>query len=261
MKYKIYVITQEDIFVIPRNIELLIQSEKVNLCGVATVHTKNSLSSKKDLLIKSFGLKSLIKFGSKYFLNKVYDFLDLLTNGKLLKNKRSIRALTRKYNIPLERTQNVNNKSFIEYLKTLELDLIVSFSAPSIFKEELLDIPKAGCINLHCSYLPKYSGILPSFWVLYYDEKETGVTIHYMDNKIDNGEILAQQKVKISSSISWLDLIINTKRIGGELMIDVLSNLDSYVSQIKRNEVNHEYYHSWPTSKQFKELGKKRKLA
>jgi len=258
---KIYIITQEDMFVIPRNIELLIKSGKVNLCGVATVHTKNSLSSKKDLLIKSFGLKSLMKFGSKYFINKVYDILDLMTNGRLLNKKRSIRALTRKYNIPLERIQNVNNKSFIDYLKTLELDLIVSFSAPSIFKEELLNIPKEGCINLHCSYLPQYSGILPSFWVLYYDEKETGVTVHYMDNKIDNGKILAQQKVEISPSTSWLDLIIKTKRIGGELMIDVLSNLESYVSQIKRNEVNHDFYHSWPTPKQFKELGKKRKLA
>ena len=248
-------------FVIPRNIELLIKCEQVNLCGVATVHTKNSLSNKKDLLVKSFGLVSLMKFGSKYFINKLYDFFDLLTNGRLLNNKRSIRALTRKYNIPLERTQNVNNKGFIEYLKTLELDLIVSYSAPSIFNEELLNIPKDGCINLHCSYLPQYSGILPSFWVLYHDEKETGVTIHYMDNMIDNGKILAQQKVEISPSISWLDLIIKTKRIGGELMIDVLSNLDSYVCQIKRNEVNHDFYHSWPTPKQFKELGQKRKLA
>ena len=258
---RIYIITQEDMFVIPRNIELIIKSGKVNLCGVATVHTKNSLSSKKDLLVKSFGIKSLMKFGSKYLINKAYNVLDLLTNRRLLNNKRSIRALTRKYNIPLKKTQNVNNNGFIEYLKTLKLDLIVSFSAPYIFKEELLNIPKEGCINLHCSYLPKYSGILPSFWVLYYDEKETGVTIHYMDSKIDNGKILAQQKVQISPSISWLDLIIKTKRIGGELMIDVLSNFDSYVSQIKRNEVNHDFYHSWPTPKQFKELGRKRKLA
>lgn len=258
---RIYIITQEDMFVIPRNIELLIKSGKVNLCGVATVHTKNSLSSKKDLLVKSFGLKSLMKFGLKYLISKGYDFFDLLANGRLLKNKRSIRALTKKYNIPLEKVQNVNNRSFIDCLKNLELDLIVSFSAPFIFKEELLNIPKKGCINLHCSYLPKYSGILPSFWVLYYDEKETGVTIHYMDSKIDNGKILAQQKVEISPSISWLDLIIKTKEVGGNLMVNVLLNLDSYVSQIKRNEVNHDFYHSWPTPKQFKELERKRKLA
>lgn len=258
---KIYIITQEDTFAIPRNIQLLLETKDIEIKGIATVHTKNSLSNKKSLLIKSFRFTSLLKFTWKIFWNKMLNLSDIIFRGRLLANKKSILALTKKYNIPLKRITDVNNIEFIRELEKMQLDIIVSFSAPSIFKEELLNIPKEGCINLHCSYLPYYSGILPSFWVLYYDEKETGVTIHYMDNKIDNGKILAQQKVEISPSISWLDLIIKTKRIGGELMINVLSNLDSYVSQIKRNEVNHDFYHSWPTPKQFKELGEKRKLA
>ena len=258
---KIYIITQEDIFAIPRNIELLLESINISVKGVATVHTTNSLSNKKSLLIRSFSFVSLFKFAWKLFWGKILNFFDLLFQSNLIVPKKSIKAITKKYNIPLKRIMNVNDSKFIKELETLDLDIIVSFSAPSIFKEELLKIPKKGCINLHCSYLPKYSGILPSFWVLYNDEKETGVTIHYMDSKIDNGKILAQQKVQIDPSISWLDLIIKTKRVGGNLMVDVLSNFDSYASQVKSNEVNHDFYYSWPTPRQFKELGRKRKLA
>lgn len=258
---KIYIITQEDVFAIPRNIQLLTDSNNILVKGIATVHTTNSLSNKKSLLLKSFSLISLFKFAWQLFWIKVLNFFDLILLNNLLINKKSIKTISKKYNIPLKRIANVNDPKFINELKQLDLDLIVSFSAPSIFKTELLDIPKKGCINLHCSYLPNYSGILPSFWVLYHDEKETGVTIHYMDDKIDNGKILAQKKVEISDTISWLDLIIKTKRTGGDLMISVLSDFDSYSKLARNNELKHDSYNSWPTIAQFKELGRKRKLA
>ena len=63
-----------------------------------------------------------------------------------------------------------------------------------IFKKELLKIPRYGCINLHCSILPKYAGLLPSFWTIYNKEEKIGSTVHYMDDKIDNGAILGQVK-------------------------------------------------------------------
>lgn len=258
---KIYIITQEDVFAIPRNIQLLLESNNILVKGIATVHTTNSLSNKKSLLLKSFNLISIFKFVWKLTCIRILNFVDLALRNNLLVYKKSIHAIAKKHEIPLKRITNVNDPRFIRLIEQLDLDLIVSFSAPSIFREELLSIPKKGCINLHCSYLPNYSGILPSFWVLYYDEKETGVTIHYMDNKIDNGKILAQQKVQISPSISWLDLIIETKKTGGELMVRVLSDFDSYEGLTKNNEVKHDSYFSWPTSVQFKELGRKRRLA
>ena len=64
---------------------------------------------------------------------------------------------------------------------------------------------------MHCSLLPKYSGILPSFWTLFNDEKETGATVHYMDDEIDNGDILGQKSVKILKTDSMFDIIKRTK--------------------------------------------------
>ena len=134
------------------------------------------------------------------------------------------------------------------------------FLLPSIFKTELLSLPKKGCINLHCSLLPKYSGILPSFWTLYNDEKETGATVHYMDDEIDNGDILGQKSVKILKSDTMFDIIKRTKEIGGNLMVDVIYNIMTDNITLIKNKVDHEKYHSWPTDLDFKKFAKKRNL-
>ena len=102
-------------------------------------------------------------------------------------------------------------------------DVIVSFSAPVVFRQNLLGLPKYGCINLHCSLLPLYSGIMPSFWVLFYKESYTGATIHMMDTKIDNGDILAQKRVEIYEDDSMFEIIRRTKGVGGRLMVDTLN--------------------------------------
>lgn len=258
---RVYIITQEDVFAIPRNIQLLAESNRIIVSGIATVHTANSLSNKKTLLLNSFSLKSIFNFARKLYWIKLLNSLDYMSGSGLLFNKKSISSISKKYKIPLERVSDVNNAKFVAHLKDLNLDLIVSYSAPSIFRSEVLNTPKYGCINLHCSYLPHYSGILPSFWVLYHKEKITGVTIHYMDSKIDNGKIIAQEKVEIDDLMSWLDLIIKTKQIGGDLMLKVLLDFDYYKERVKENAVEKESYFSWPTKKQFKELGKRRRLA
>ena len=57
-------------------------------------------------------------------------------------------------------------------------------------------IPSLGCINVHCSLLPKYRGLMPSFWTLFYKEKYTGVSIFLMNEYIDDGPIIYQKKLK-----------------------------------------------------------------
>ena len=136
------------------------------------------------------------------------------------------------------------------------MDLIVSFSAPCIFSDELLNVPKFGCINLHCSELPKYSGLLPSFWVLYETSKYTGATVHRMDDKIDNGKILGQIRTPVSENTSMFEIIKRTKADGGQLMLSVINDiLDGSVRETD-NKISHENYRSWPTVAQIREFRK-----
>ena len=129
-------------------------------------------------------------------------------------------------------------KGILEKLEILNLDVIISFSAPVVFKKRLLHASKLGCINLHCSYLPYYAVTFPSFWVLFKDEKFTGCTVHKMDTKIDNGDILMQKKVEINNDDTIFSLLNKTKSIGGELMIEVIEELrENNLKPIKNHEV------------------------
>jgi len=257
---KIFIITQEDSFVIPKNMQLLADANFIEVSGACVIKSKNSLSEKKSLFIRNFGIVQVAKMGFIVIKDKVLNFVDLLFQSKLLKHKRSIKAFCNKNHVPFLEEKNVNQRDFIAKLRELNLDLIVSFSAPSIFKSELLSLPKKGCINLHCSLLPKYSGILPSFWTLLNDEKETGATVHYMDDEIDNGDILCQESIKILKTDSMLDIIIRTKKIGGAIMLDVIHDIMTDNIKLIKNKVNHEKYYSWPTNSDFKIFAKKRKL-
>jgi methionyl-tRNA formyltransferase len=214
----------------------------------------------KGLFIKNFGFYQVLKMAFIITKDKLLNIFDSMFGFKVLKNKKSVKAFCVNNKLPFYSEKNVNNKNFISELTNLDLDLIVSFSAPSIFRSELLFTPKKGCINLHCSLLPKYSGILPSFWTLFNDETETGATVHYMDNQIDNGDILGQKSVEILKTDSMFDIIKRTKNIGGTLMVNVIHNIMTNNIKLVKNKVNHEKYHSWPTDSEFKNFAKKRNL-
>ena len=101
---------------------------------------------------------------------------------------------------------------------------------------------------------------MPSFWTLFNDEKETGATVHYMDDEIDNGDILGQESVEILKSDSMFNIIKRTKKVGGRLMVNVIHDIMTDNIKLVRNRVVHEKYHSWPTDLDFKRFAKKRNL-
>ena len=100
--------------------------------------------------------------------------------------------------IPVFAPDNINHPLWVEKIRSLAPDIIFSFYYRSMVKKEILDIPPAGCLNLHGSLLPRYRGRCPINWVLVKGEKETGVTLHYMTPKPDDGDIVGQRRIAIS---------------------------------------------------------------
>jgi methionyl-tRNA formyltransferase len=148
--------------------------------------------------------------------------------------------------------ENPNDIEFTNYLKLKKLDFVVSYSAPIIFRKTLLDIPRYSCINLHCSLLPKYAGIMPSFWVLYFKEPCTGSSVHLMDSKIDNGKLVLQEKINIEGFKSIYKLNVLTKKIGGELMLKSILGIVDQTIDLKPNEVEASKYFTWPSNSEIK---------
>ena len=91
-----------------------------------------------------------------------------------------------------------------------------------MIKPPILDIPPAGCLNLHGSLLPKYRGRCPINWVLVNGEKETGVTLHYMTPKPDDGDIVCQKRVAISDDDTALSLHQKVKDAASVMLNEIL---------------------------------------
>lgn len=99
--------------------------------------------------------------------------------------------------IPVYAPDDINHPLWVAKIKALEPDIIFSFYYRRMIKPAILNVPPKGCLNLHGSLLPAYRGRCPVNWVLINGEKETGVTLHYMTPKPDDGDIVAQARVKI----------------------------------------------------------------
>ncbi|MCI5192052.1 MAG: hypothetical protein D3915_02835 [Candidatus Electrothrix sp. AU1_5] len=249
---KIVLVTQEDHFVIPQNINKIIALDNITVELIVNIDSKGTLVNKKAFFIQGFGLLQSAKMGFRLVGHKLIERLDRMSGWRLLQEPKSVRAVAGHNAIRCRTTDNPNNDDVLQELRQLAPDLIVSFSAPCVFHPPLLSIPKNGCINLHCSFLPHYAGLLPSFWALFHNETETGTTIHYMDDRIDNGSILAQEKVAITKNTTMFELIRETKAVGGDLVCKVIKDIQSgHVTAIPNN-ANKDAYFSWPTVEQMR---------
>ncbi len=138
-----------------------------------------------------------------------------------------VKELALKYALPIEQLEKIKgNQIFISFLASLKPDIIVVVAYGRILPKEILNIPKYGCINVHASLLPKYRGAAPVQWALLNGEKETGVTIMKIEELLDTGEIILQEKIKIEENHNTLTLSEKLFKLGGELLLKVLKQIE-----------------------------------
>ena len=133
-----------------------------------------------------------------------------------------------------------------DYMSVLELkpDIIVTCAYGQIIPKELLDYPKYGCINVHASLLPKLRGGAPIHHAIIDGYKKTGITIMYMDEAMDSGDIISQREIEISDIDTLESLHDRLSEMGRDLLLDTLpSILDGTNQRIKQdiNEVTYAY--------------------
>jgi len=123
------------------------------------------------------------------------------TKDKTLKN------YSMEYNIDYLKHKNINSKDFINTIKTYNCDLFVSMSFNQIFQNEIINLPRLKTINCHAGKLPFYRGRNILNWVLINDEKEFGITVHFVDKGIDTGDIILQKTYQITDLDNYSSLL------------------------------------------------------
>ncbi|MGN1298395.1 MAG: methionyl-tRNA formyltransferase [Candidatus Scatovivens sp.] len=129
------------------------------------------------------------------------------------------------------------NEEFKNEIKKLEPDVICVVAYGKILPKSFLSIPKKGCINVHPSLLPKYRGAAPIQWSILNGDKETGVTTMYMNEKMDEGDIILQERVKIEEDETTGDLWNRLSKIGASLLVDTIKMIEKgKIERIKQND-------------------------
>ncbi len=119
-----------------------------------------------------------------------------------------------------------NNTEFIEEIKNMNPDVICVVAYGKILPEEILKIPKFGCINVHGSLLPKYRGAAPIQWAVINGEEKTGITTMYMDVGMDTGDMIFEEETKIGENETCGELWDRLTLIGAQLLVKTLKHIE-----------------------------------
>lgn len=141
------------------------------------------------------------------------------------------------HNITVYQPQKVKTPEFVEILKEYQPDIMVVVAFGQILSEEILNIPKYGCINVHGSILPQYRGAAPIQWSIINGEEFGGVTTMYMAKGLDSGDMILKAKEKIKPDDTYGSLYDRLSVIGADLLIKTLDLIENgEVKRIPQND-------------------------
>jgi methionyl-tRNA formyltransferase len=139
-----------------------------------------------------------------------------------------VKTVALKANLPIWQPQRVKKDvDTLTLLRESGADVFVVIAYGQILSQEILDMPKFGCVNVHGSILPKYRGAAPIQWCLYNGETQTGITTMLMDAGMDTGAILMIATTPIGLLDNAQDLAIRLSEIGADLLVDTLLKLNN----------------------------------
>ena len=144
--------------------------------------------------------------------------------------------------IPVETPEKIKDETFIKKIKSLNPDLIIVAAYGKILPKQILDIPKYGAINIHASLLPKYRGAAPIQHALLNGEKETGITIIQLDEGLDTGDIILQEKLEIEPKDTSAILLDKLFAKGASLLLEAIKQIKNGTAKmIPQNDLKATY--------------------
>ncbi len=247
MPLRALVITQEDCLYLPQFLHTVLRHRRDNVVGMtilpALMPKQTWLSTLRDHLAV-YGPVQFVRQSLRYAGRRA---LGIVARRVPVPGFYSVAAVARHHDIPILETGSVNSRAYLDRLRELSLDLIISVNASQKFKSEILALPRLGCINVHGALLPRYRGRLPSFWVLANGEPETGTTVHFMNEDLDDGPILLQERVAIEPDDTQDSLIRKTKTLGAQLIVEAIDRLERGSVTTLPNDRTQATYYSFPT--------------
>jgi methionyl-tRNA formyltransferase len=245
---RIILVTQDSPFYLAENIDYFIRNLPGHSGIVGCVLLAASPFGRKETTFEKVK-RTYCVFGLRFFLRSAAGFLA----GKILPSRSVVHAL-RKHRVPIiELKKSINSRASLEVIRRYSPDLIISIQANTLFKKSLMDLPARGCLNVHTALLPKYRGLMPTFWVLKNDEQVTGVSVFFIDEGIDSGPILVQKRIGVENR-SLDQLIRETKKLGMDALLEAVDLTERGGYDLIENDDSQQTYFSFPTRQDVQEF-------
>ena len=138
-----------------------------------------------------------------------------------------VKALALEHGLPVYTPDSLRNEEFAQLLREIDPDLIAVVAYGKILPVSVLDYPKYGCVNVHVSLLPKYRGAAPMQRAIINGESETGVTIMYMAEGVDTGDIITSQAFPIGPEDDFEAIHDRSADVGGKLLVKSIKDIEN----------------------------------
>lgn len=217
-----YVFIQDENVYLPRVLDKYLRDFADTTAGINLQPITQAKKSFVQTLADFYRL-----YGPAYFLLKCWEqgrakIMGKIVNDLLGSTRRcySVRAVARKYGVPVDGPCDVNAPEFLAHLREKGVRFIVSISGTQMYRKALREQTSHGIVNCHGALLPRYRGLMPSFWTLANGEKEGGVSVHFVDAKLDNGPIIVQKRYRIWPHDSLEDIMARSKDLAAEAILE-----------------------------------------
>ncbi len=158
----------------------------------------------------------------------------------------SLREIKANYGVPVVGAEDVNDPKTMAIIQDWRPDLLISVYLNQLIKRDLIHLPLLGCLNIHPALLPRNRGLFPYFWAIANGDQETGVTLHWVDDKFDTGEILLQETIPIQPDDTITSLAYQSARVGGQMLTRGVDLVEAGDPPRIRQDNQQATYHSWP---------------
>ena len=253
---KKYVFIQNEPFLLPKVLDKYLREFADSTAGI---NIQSVAQGKRGLVGTAMDLFKLYGFG--YFQWKLRKFIFRKIAGKLVnewfgstRTCYSVKAVAKKYGVPVTEAVNVNSDEFLTHLREAGVEFIVSISGTQFYGKKLRDQTSKGIVNCHGALLPKYRGLMPSFWTLANGESEGGVSVNFVNEKIDDGPIIVQKRYRIWPRDTVEGIMARSKDLAAEAIIECVHLVESGDFEMMPNDESESTDFTMPTREDLKRL-------
>lgn len=244
-----YVFIQNEPMLLPKVLDKYLREFSDSTAGV---NIQSIAQGKRTVFQTALDLYKM--YGFWYFQWKLRNYLMQKLRGKLIndllgirRNCYSVRAVAEKYGVEVTESSDVNSEEFRAYLREKKVELIVSISGTQLYKKKLRDQTSAGIVNCHGALLPRYRGLMPSFWTLANGEQEGGVSVHFVEAKLDSGPIVVQKKYRINQPDTLEAVMARSKDLAAEAILECVRLIETGDPALIENNPDEATSFSMPT--------------